>query len=320
MGKVIRVLAVILIVACGVWAQQQHRPLVAVLPFEVRTGVSQQDAATITEIFINELQVQATGRIRILTRASADFARILEEMQFQRTDMASEENAAQIGRRAGAQFVISGQFSRLGQNIVWIARMVNVETGEVASSARETIKNIDEVLGKMPSFSKQIVSNLGTAPTTRPTSSHQIIGKWRAVSGSSVLVIEFQEGGRIRVERFGYLRQTGWRSKRGRLKNSDLKRWQYDADAIVGSYMLNEPNRISIFLDLTGVDWRNEARPSPLEIRFNGTYIFDSRSEFRLISSNNIRGIPCMNDLSQTNISNRWRSFSCNYISFVRVQ
>jgi len=155
----IKVLAMVLIIVCGVWAQQ-HIPLVAVLPFEVRTGVSQQDAETTTEVFIGELQTQGSRRIRILTRASADFARVLEEMQFQRTDWASQETAAQIGERLGAEFVISGQFSKLGQSTVWIARMINVETGEVVSNARETIISVDEVLEKMPSFTKQIMGNL----------------------------------------------------------------------------------------------------------------------------------------------------------------
>ena len=158
MGKFcfFKLFAVIAIIAQVVVGQQ--RPLVAVLPFEARGGVSAQDAETITELFTNGLQ--ATGQIRILTRADTDFDRILQEMQFQRTDWGDNKNVAQIGKVSGARYVVSGQINKLGNNTILTARMIDVESGEIFSSASENVRSIDEIVEKMPGFCNQIVRNI----------------------------------------------------------------------------------------------------------------------------------------------------------------
>ena len=83
----------------GVFAQQLT---VAVSPFEVRGGLSQDEAESVTELFISQLVANRT--LRVVDRNSFDM--IMNEMRFQASDWADSRRVAELGRMLNANSIV----------------------------------------------------------------------------------------------------------------------------------------------------------------------------------------------------------------------
>jgi TolB-like protein len=96
-------------------------------------------------------------KVRIVERAYLD--KIIAEMKLQLGGMVDENSAVEIGRILGAQFFIFGSVNKLGENINLTARIVNVETTEIAGQARAN-GNINNLFEIQDELAKQISSQL----------------------------------------------------------------------------------------------------------------------------------------------------------------
>jgi len=181
MGKFIKVLAVIAIIAQVVVAL----PTVVVAPFEVRGGITRADGDVITELFISELV--KTGKVRVASRADADFVKIMREHGFQNSDWSDNAKTARLGKAINASHVIRGQLMKMGDVIYITATMLDVATVQITHSADNEVSSIREIRGILPAFCSSMLSKM-------PVPNH-FVGRWMH---DGALYI-FCEGGSVSI-------------------------------------------------------------------------------------------------------------------------
>jgi len=156
--------------------------LVAVTDFSAGSGYSgnEDELKSITELFAGILR--ETGKIRVLTRSQ--WESILKEHSFQRGGLVAQTEIRQLGIALGAKAVVTGSMMKLGNTNILNTSLLDVESGEMLSTARKTYKDLDEFIDVvLPSLAKDIVKLL--------ESPSLLIGIWRG----NGRVIEFNNDG-----------------------------------------------------------------------------------------------------------------------------
>ena len=130
------------LVAPGAWRDlgaqgrgggQDTRPGIAVMPFD-NSGSYGQDKENfdalqkgIAGMLISELAANPAARVVERT----EILKLLEEQNLGATSRLDPQTAAQVGKRAGARYVITGAFIDFHGDFRLDARIVNAETGEI---------------------------------------------------------------------------------------------------------------------------------------------------------------------------------------------
>jgi TolB-like protein len=161
-----------LIAILGFEVFTQEISTVAVAPFEPVGGISKDEANVITELFMAELV--NTGVVKVADRANFD--KVLAEMKFQLSDWSNDQKTAQLGRAINAEYIIYGQFMKMGNMLYLAATMQDINTVQRLYSSREQFQDYDQIFVKIPSFCSQIVSKIPKL--------NFFIGRWR--SGTSI--------------------------------------------------------------------------------------------------------------------------------------
>jgi len=165
----------------SVYAQQYT---VAVNAFEIRSGMTQDDAETITELFIAELVKDKT--IKVVDRNNFD--KIMAEMQFQSSDWADSNRVAELGKVTGANSIIRGTVATLAGQTVITATILDINTAQIMSSSTLRMANMREIFDKLPAFVSDIVNNLPKSQTAKappaPSTGIAIEVSTRSVSGT----------------------------------------------------------------------------------------------------------------------------------------
>jgi TolB-like protein len=154
------------------FAQQK---VVAVAPFEVKSGNASSDAETIAEIFGIELQARRV--VRVVSRAS--FEAVMKEHKFQMGDLSDDKKTAELGKGMNADWIVRGQVQKLGTRIVVTASLLDVNSLEIMGGAPMYLTSIEDAENKMDSFIDEIAKTIGggakivstpnPAPEQRPT-------------------------------------------------------------------------------------------------------------------------------------------------------
>ena len=140
------------------WTQN---PIIAVVPFEVKTGYSTDEAEGITELFTSYL-VEIRG-LDIVTRTKFD--KILTEQNFQMSGFTSEEDYARLGMALNAKAVTTGSITKLGSRTLLLISLIEVETAKIISTSRTQFLDLDELLNKMPTLAKDLVKPISSQTT-----------------------------------------------------------------------------------------------------------------------------------------------------------
>ncbi|MCL2721780.1 MAG: hypothetical protein FWD47_10650 [Treponema sp.] len=233
---------------------------VVVVPFTATGGVTADEAQIVTELFIVELV--STGRVNVVDRASFDL--IMAQMRFQDTDWASRERTAEFGKALNAQAIIRGQLMKMGERIYWTATVIDVNTHQILSSARDQVGSINQIFNRLPEFCQQIVSSLPQPPA--PPVNH-FVGRWQAGDGC-ILVI--RADGTIIVERYRY-QATYTRAS---------EQWNNASYNYMGTGTITyNSNRIGIHLQL-----HDPIAGARTNFNYNGMYNFsEDNNRFTLI-------------------------------------
>jgi antitoxin component YwqK of YwqJK toxin-antitoxin module/TolB-like protein len=115
---------------------------VAVIDFDGK-GISSSDASALTDRLRNEV-IKFTDNI-VVERGKID--EILNEQGFQLSGCTSSECMVEVGKLLGANQIIGGSISNIGNTFSVNARIIDVETGEIINSiSYDFIGFIDELL------------------------------------------------------------------------------------------------------------------------------------------------------------------------------
>jgi TolB-like protein len=156
MKKLTVLLAMTLAASMNLWAQQLT---VAVSVFEARGGMAASDGEAITELVMAELVAEKT--LKVIDRNNFD--KIVAEMKFQQTDFANKERVVQLGKALGANSLIQGSVSVLGGQTIITCTITDMNTVQIISSSRLSVKSADEIFDKITPFVKDLIAHLPKA-------------------------------------------------------------------------------------------------------------------------------------------------------------
>lgn len=108
------------------------------------------------------VELQNSGRVRVMERSQMNA--ILAEQGFQKTGACdASECAVEVGRILAVDRMVLGSAGKLGETWSVTLRLVNVETGEVAASVRDSRSGSIEVLlsQSVPKLAGDLVASIG---------------------------------------------------------------------------------------------------------------------------------------------------------------
>lgn len=172
--QLVRATAVLTLATAPLFAQEDTRPTVAVLPFvNSAIGDAQAELAPlskgIADLLIIEL-AQNTG-IRLVEREN--IANILREQNLATDGRVDDATAARVGRLLGARHIVTGTFvtDRSGTMVITI-KSVNVETGriEYADMDRDNTNNFLTLVSRVGQKTNTGLKLPALTPQARQTS------------------------------------------------------------------------------------------------------------------------------------------------------
>lgn len=109
------------------------------------------------------VELQNSGRVRVMERSQMNS--ILAEQGFQKSGSCDASDCAvEVGRILAVDRMVLGSAGKLGETWSVTLRLVNVETGEVAASVRDSRSGTIEVLlsQSVPKLASDLVAAIGT--------------------------------------------------------------------------------------------------------------------------------------------------------------
>lgn len=137
---------------------------IAVIPFSYPDGIKSMEGSLISERLITRLTED--GKVKVLERRMLEEA--LKEQKLSASGLVDPRLAVKMGKIIGAQGILSGTITDLGEKIEINARLFKVDTGEVIAArtlrTRKTIKTfisplwdeIDRIKQKNSTFKARI--------------------------------------------------------------------------------------------------------------------------------------------------------------------
>ena len=146
---------VLLFLLCPIllFSQTTQKPTVVVVPFDTK-DISQDDVDIINELFISEYA--NTGKATVVDRNSFD--KIQKELEFQSTDWSDSNKVAELGRALNANHVVTGQFLKFRDEIIFNVKVLDVNTVAILAAETVRIKDIAELFDLLPQTCKSLAT------------------------------------------------------------------------------------------------------------------------------------------------------------------
>jgi hypothetical protein len=142
---------------CAAAAAQEH---LAVLPF---TGATAGEGDTIAELFSSYEGLKQV--FSIIPRTTITQA-IGAEQRFQMgTGMTNPDTIAAIGRQAGANYVVAGDISILGNRRLLIISILKIDELRLIAGDIQTYGRIEEIQDKLPGMARNIIAAVRLDPS-----------------------------------------------------------------------------------------------------------------------------------------------------------
>ena len=138
----------------GVFAQQ--RPVVAVAPFDVISGITTASANVLTRVFYNRL-----GNANVVTLVDRSIVeRVIREHQFQLGDWSNDRKTAELGKALNADWIVRGEIALLGTDITVIVQFYDVNTFQFRGGTDILLANENEAYEKMTPLVNSLVQTI----------------------------------------------------------------------------------------------------------------------------------------------------------------
>ncbi len=190
---------------------------IAVHDFEGK-GVSNLEASALTDRLRTE--IINLGTVKVVERAEMD--EILREQGYQQTGCFTSECMVEVGKLIGAEKIISGSISKVGNTYSVNARIINVETGEIKNSITYDLNGeIDELLISGMRNVSQLLFTADQVDYIELSTTYEYYNNGQVKSAGQLI-------GKIKVGRWIYYYDNGRILRVGAYRN-DLKigSWAY---------------------------------------------------------------------------------------------
>jgi TolB-like protein len=137
-----------------------RRQTVAVFPF-ANDGVAGHERLDFLGDWLADslgVALQNSGELRVVERR--ELLKILQEQKLGSSALASKEGRLELGKIAGAQTLIFGNFAAVGDALQMSARIVDVETGVILKSA-SVHGGVDSARALGEDLSRRLAQDLG---------------------------------------------------------------------------------------------------------------------------------------------------------------
>jgi len=136
-------------------------PKLAIVPFNRMTsGINERDAEVLTHIL--SIDIANSGRYAVLPRTST-IQRVFDEHEIQRTGTTDPNTIRRIGIATNAQFVLAGNITSLGNMNLFLAQILNVESGALLIGGDEEYREISDGLSKMQTLARTLTGTSAAA-------------------------------------------------------------------------------------------------------------------------------------------------------------
>ena len=141
-------------------------PKLAVVPFIRMTGnINERDAEVLSHIL--SIEISNSGRYAVLPRTST-IQRVFDEHQIQRSGITDPATIRRIGQATNANFVLAVNITALGSMNLYVAQILNVESGGLLRGVDERYTDISDGQSKMQTIA-QALTGTGRASQTSAT-------------------------------------------------------------------------------------------------------------------------------------------------------
>jgi Ca2+-binding EF-hand superfamily protein len=113
----------------------------AVVGINSGTKSVNEETATGVMVFIEHAFVNV-GKVRVVDRQN--IAKIVKEYEFQASELTDESTAVEIGKLSGADIIVIGSISYVGDNYYLNIKLISVETAEIIGSSIADAKTANE--------------------------------------------------------------------------------------------------------------------------------------------------------------------------------
>jgi TolB-like protein len=146
----------------------------------------QSDSVALSEYIIDELITNAVNDrfFSVIDRAQLDLIR--EEQNFQLSGEVDDNAALEIGRFLGAQTIVSGRVSLIGDRYRITIRAIDVQTAQIQGQNNWNISAAGVTITALMGSQSSASGSGQTSTNTRD--SYTLDGVWVAVSGTEITV------------------------------------------------------------------------------------------------------------------------------------
>ena len=131
-------------------------PRIAVMEFETRGNLDDKQTGFIVSDWMS-VALAETGEYEVYERLLTN--RLLDEIANAQSGLVDEKTAAKVGKFVGAEYVVIGTISKMGQSILVTCRMVGVESSKVQRTARLSTTSIDTLPDLLAQMAKNLKEN-----------------------------------------------------------------------------------------------------------------------------------------------------------------
>ena len=263
--------------------ERSARAVEEVLPQGTKVAILNFSSASqaFSDYVIDELTGKMVAGRRLTIVDRRNLALITQEMNLQLSGDVSDESAQTIGRMLGAQSIVSGSLTNMGNFYRFRIRVINVETAAIQTQVSLDLRN-DAQVAFLLSGSASSTASGGTAAASGGTaagSGGTAAGTGTAtVTGANEAVLPLTEGtmvpGNTLTEKFTWLD-----------RNADSHNTYIlvvNANENIAPYVFNYSGAINITIALRG-DGQNRT----IRLRTNGT-MFTIKTHVTFVLENNI--------------------------------
>ena len=149
-------LIIMLLIAFAMAATAQNKKMkIAVMDFKAGVGVNASEVEGLSDMLINTMY--ESGKFSIVERSQID--QVLKEWKFQASELTNEQ-LVQVGRILGVESVLVGTVNLIASEYNVDVRAVDVESGEVVTTAGAAKSSGSTYRAMMEKIGRQLAANL----------------------------------------------------------------------------------------------------------------------------------------------------------------